>query len=76
MKVVPDITGPVRFSGVPLLDSYASTISNVRSDCETPSPISTVQVTVTLVPSRTGVGGLLVTETDRFGTVYVHDHSG
>ena len=71
MKVMPDITGPVRSSGVPSLDSCASTISNERSDSETPSPISMVQVTVTLVPSRTGVGGLLVTRTDGFGTVNI-----
>ena len=30
------------------------------------------EVTVTLVPSRTGVSGLLVTETDELGTIYVH----
>ena len=72
MKVVPVTVGPDRASRVPSLDSCASTISNERSDCETPSTISTVQVTVTLVPSRTGVRGSLVTRTDGFGTVYVH----
>ena len=61
MKVVPVTVGPVRASGVPPLDSCASTTSNERSDGETAGPNSTMQINSTLVPAF-GIGlGLLVT---------------
>ena len=62
--MVPVTVGPVRASGVPFLDSCASTISNERSDCETAGLNSTVQINSTLVPVL-GIGlGLLVTITE------------
>ena len=60
MKVVPVTVGPVRTSGVPSLDSCASTISNERSECNTAGPNSIVQVRVTSDPSgRIGPTGSL-----------------
>ena len=64
LKVVPVTVGPVRFSGVPFLDSCANTVSNESSDSITAGPNSTVQVTVTVDTQRTMVSGLLVTVTD------------
>ena len=64
MKVVPVTVRPVIASGVPSLDSCASTISNERSESITPSLISTEQITVTLDSRRTGLAGILVTVID------------
>ena len=61
MKVVPVTVGPVIVSGVPSLDSCASTISNERSASITPSLITKEQITVALDSRRTGLGGILVT---------------
>ena len=68
MKVLPATVGPVKVSGVPSLDSCASTISTERSDSTTDGPNSIVQVTVTSVPLRMGLAGLLATVTDGSGT--------
>ena len=68
MKVVPATVGPVRVSGVPSLDSCASTISTERSDSTTDGLNSTVQVRVTSDPLRIGLVGSLATVTDGFGT--------
>ena len=51
MKVVPVTAGPDRASGVPSLDSFASTISNERSDSTIAGSNSTVQMRVTSDPS-------------------------
>ena len=61
MKVVLVTVRPVIVSGVPSLDSCASTINNERSASIIISPITTEQITVILDPRRTGLGGILVT---------------
>ena len=53
MKVVPVTVGPVRVSGVPSLESCASTISNEISDAAIAELSIKVQVKVTLVPTVT-----------------------
>ena len=50
MKVVPVTVGPVRVSGVPSLESIASTISNEISDATIAELSIKVQVKVTSVP--------------------------
>jgi hypothetical protein len=62
VKVVPPIVGPVRVSGVPSLDS--STTSNESSESSIAEFNSTVQVTVTEGVSFTGLGGVLMTDTE------------
>ena len=60
-----DTVGPVSVSGVPSLESCVSTISSERSDSITDGPTSTTQFTVTVeVTSLTGLGGVLVTDTE------------
>ena len=51
MKVVPVTVRPVIVSGVPSLDSCASTVSNERSDSTIAGSNSTVQMRVTSDPS-------------------------
>ena len=67
MKVVPATVGPVRVSGVPSLDSCASTISSERSDSTTAGLNSTMQVRVTVVPALTGLAWSLVIVTEAWG---------
>ena len=65
MKVVPATVGPVKVSGVPSLDSCASTISTERSDSTTDGPNSTAQVRLTSDPTgQMGFGLLLVRFTE------------
>ena len=70
MKVVPVTVGPVRASGVPSLDSCASTISKERSDSIIAGPNSTVQDTVTVDPTSWMVltGILMMVIEDGAGT--------
>ena len=70
MKVVPVTVGPVRVSGVPSLESCASTISNEISDATIAKLSIKVQVKVTLVPIVTMLERLLVIiREDGVGTV-------
>ena len=75
LKVVPVTIGPARVSGVPSLDSCASTISNESSESNIAESNSTVQVTVIEDPLETMLS-LLVTATDcgsgTVGTEYEH----
>ena len=64
MKVVPATVGPVRVSGVPSLDSCASTISTERSESTTDGLNSTVQVRVTVDPVLTELVWSLVIITE------------
>ena len=64
MKVVPDITGLDRLSGVPSLDSCASTINNARSEDTIAEFNTNVQIMTTVDISSTGLGGLLVVDTE------------
>ena len=63
--MVPVTVGPGRVSGVPSLESCASTISSETSDSITDGPTSTTQFTVTEEAiSLTGLDGVLVTDTE------------
>ena len=64
MKVVPDLSGLDRLSGVPSLDSCASTINNARSEDTIAEFNTKVQVMTTVDISSTGLGGLLVVDTE------------
>ena len=64
MMVVPDLLGLDRLSRVPSLDSCVSTINNARSEATIAELKFTVQVTVTVDISLTGLGGLLVMDTE------------
>ena len=64
MKVVPDLSGLDRFSGVPSLDSCASTMSSRRSVSTNAEFNTKVQVMTTVDISSTGLGGLLVMDTE------------
>ena len=67
VKVVLVTAGPVTLSIVPSLDSRASTISKGISDSIIAELSSTAQVTAIVDISLTGLGGLLVTDTDTGG---------
>ena len=74
MKVVPVTVGPVRFSGVPSLNSCASTNSNESSDSITAGPNSAVQVTEMWDPIERIVplGSFVIVTEDGVGTIKIN----